>query len=61
MASMSLNEKIRKQMGAMGIKDEALFDYEERRKLNGITDFSVAKETAHGMSAMIRLAKGGRR
>lgn len=60
MASMSLNEKIRKQMGAMGIKDEALFDYEERRKLNGITDFSVAKETAHGMSAMIRLAKGGR-
>lgn len=60
MASNSLNEKIRSQMAEMGIQDGALFDYEERRKMNGVTDFSVARDTAHGMATMIRIAKGGR-
>ncbi|MDR0912104.1 MAG: hypothetical protein LBM96_05840 [Methanobrevibacter sp.] len=54
----ALNIKLRNILSENGIAIGALTDLEERLKINGVTDFSVAKEATNGIIELIRLAKG---
>ena len=56
----NLNSKLRRILEKFGIKVGVLNDLEERRGINGVTDFSRAKDAAEGLIELIRLAKGER-
>lgn len=56
----NLNEKLRAILEKFGISVGTLTDLEERRKINGVADFDVAKDVATGLIELIRLAKGER-
>lgn len=55
-----LNKRIREILTAHGISIGALTELEEKLRINGVTDFEVAKTTAEGLIELIRLAKGER-
>ena len=54
----NLNSRLRDILAANGIAVGALTDLEKRMRINGVTDFDVARTAANGMIEMIRLANG---
>jgi hypothetical protein len=54
----NLNSRLRDILAANGIAIGALTDLEKRMRINGVTDFDVARTAANGMIEMIRLANG---
>lgn len=55
-----LNKRLREILTAHGVSIGALTELEEKLRINGVTDFEVAKTTAEGLIELIRLAKGER-
>lgn len=53
-----LNNKLRDILTSYGISIGALTELEERRGINGVTDFDVAKDAATQLIEMIRLSNG---
>lgn len=53
-----LNDKLRQLLAQHGVSVGVLNAIEERMRVNGVTDFSLAKTTAEGLVEMIRLADG---
>lgn len=55
-----LNKALRSILESKGIKVGVLSNLEEKLKLNGVTDFSVAEQVADGLLELIRIAEGER-
>lgn len=54
----NLNERLKEILTESGVSIGTLTDLEKRLGIRGVTDFSVAKDTATGLIEMIRLANG---
>lgn len=53
-----LNKLLEEMLNSWGVDIGYLSDIEERLGINGITDLSLAKDTAEGFKTLIRIAKG---
>ena len=56
----NLNTLLREILKSKGISVGALTELERRRGINGVTDFSQAKDAAKGIVELIRIAEGER-
>lgn len=56
----SLNTQLMELLGKWGVGIDALSEVEEAMGINGVMEYDQAMETAKGLVAMIRLAKGER-
>lgn len=59
-ANESLNKKLTDILASHGVSVGVLSNLEERRGINGVTDFDAAKDAATGLVEMIRIAHGVR-
>lgn len=58
--NLSLNNKLRSILAEKGVSVGALTELERRRGINGVTDFSKAKDASNGILELIRIADGVR-
>lgn len=56
----SLNEQLRDILSQFGIEPSLLDELESNLGINGVTDFDALRNTANGLSRLIRIAKGER-
>ena len=54
----TLNKQLENLLNSWGVDIGYLSDIEERLGINGITDLSLAKDTAEGFKTLIRISKG---
>lgn len=57
-SNRALNDRLRQILEEKGVRVGVLTELEERRGINGVTDFNLAKDAAEGLIELIRLAKG---